>query len=437
MKRNTWILLGVIVLVVAFCVFLVIPKSPLWGDKIKASLGLDLVGGTELTYEADLSESHDKLKDLENLKSVFNQRVNQLGVSEPTIQTSGSNRIIIELPGITNIDEAVEKIGQTYELVFMTQADETTGVQLKDYYEPDYYYPGYWVKSDLSGRNLSSAEATFQGGNQTAVRSQPVVSIRFDNSGREKFRTLTRDNLNKQIAIVLDNMIVSAPTVNEEITSGEAIISGSKEINEAQELSKRLNEGMLPVPATLIGQQNVGATLGRESLTTSIVAGLFGLFLVFIFMLSYYGFLGIVSFLSLIIYVIVTLAIYKVIPVTLTLSGIAGFILSVGMAVDANVLTFERLKEELKFGKKPNLAIIDGFKRSWSSIRDGNITTILVCIILFYTASSGPVKGFALTLLLGILVSMLTAIFVTRTILLSISFSPLKRFINAQDYQKQ
>lgn len=433
MKRKIFIYLTLVLVLFVFAIFIIVPKSPLWGEKIKAMLGLDLVGGTELTYEADLSESNDKLKDIDNLKSVFDHRINQLGVSEPSLQTSGTNRIIIELPGISNIDEAIEKIGQTYELVFMTEADENNGNQLQDYYDPEYTYPGYWIKSDLTGRNLKEASATIQSSSQTSAKAEPIVSIEFDNAGKEKFSKLTKDNLNKRVAIVLDNKIVSAPNVSVEITSGEAIITGSGDIKDAQELAKRLNEGMLPVPATLVSQQNIGAMLGKDSLTKSIIAGLFGLFLVFIFMVFYYRFLGLVGFLSLVIYAVLTLAIFKVIPITLTLAGITGFILSIGMAIDANILTFERFKEEIKLGKKLNLAITDSFKRSWSSIRDSNLSSIITSLILFYTTGVGPVKAFALTLFIGIVVSMFTAVFVTRTILLFISFSSLKRFIYADN----
>lgn len=430
MKKRLWILFSIIVLIVTFSIFIDIPKSPMWGQKIKASLGLDLVGGTELTYEADLSDSKDKLKDLDNLKSVFEKRINELGVSEPTIQTSGGNKIIIELPGIKDIETAIQKIGQTYELSFMSEATEQDGVQLNDYYDSSFVYPGYWKKSDLSGRNLVKADATFQGGTQSNITTDPVVSIQFDNTGKEKFRQLTKDNLNKRIAIVLDNHIVSAPNVSVEITNGDAIITGSKDIKEAQQLAKRLNEGMLPVPTKLIGQQNIGATLGQDSLKQSIVAGLIGLLLITIFILVFYNFPGLVAILALGIYAIITLAIYKLIPVTLTLAGVAGFILSVGMAIDANILIFERMKEELKAGKELNLAIHDGFKRSWNSIRDSNISSIITCLILYFTTGSGPIRGFALTLLIGIIISLFTAITVTRTILLLLSTSRLKRFIH-------
>lgn len=429
MRRNLWITFSIILTVLVVSILIDLPKSFFWGDKIKAQLGLDLVGGTELIYEADLSESKDKIKDLSNLSNVFRQRIDELGVSEPNIQTSGSDRIIIELPGIKDIDQAVSRIGQTYDLVFMIEGTETDGVQLKDYYDNTYLYPGYWKATDLTGKNLIQADYTFENSNNT-INNQPVVSIKFDNSGKDKFKQLTKDNLNKQIAIVLDNKIVSAPNVQTEITNGEAVITGSKDIKDAQQLAKRLGEGMLPVPAKLVGQQNVGATLGQDSLVKSILAGIIGLLLIIIFMISYYRFSGIVASVALIVYTIIAMAIYKLIPVTLTLAGIAGFILSIGMAIDANVLIFERFKEELKSGKEKTLALKDGFQRSWSSIRDSNFSSLITCLILYFTAGSGPVRGFALTLGVGILISLFTAITLTRTVLFLLSNSRLKRFIH-------
>ncbi len=430
MKKNLFIALGIIILVLVFSLFIDIPKSPFYGDKIKAQLGLDLVGGTGLTYEADLSQSADKAKDLNNLASVFRKRIDELGVSEPSIQTSGSNRIVIELPGIKDINKAIERIGQTYDLAFMVEGTESDGQVLSNYYDSSYTYPGFWKKSDLSGRDLVKADYTFESGSQNSINTEPVVTIKFNDVGTSKFRQLTQDNLQKQIAIVLDNKIVSAPNVSTAITNGEAIITGSKNIKDAQELSKRLNEGMLPVPAKLVGQQNVGATLGQDSLKKSLVAGILGLILVGLFMLIHYKIPGVIASLTLLVYSIIALAAYKIIPVTLTLAGIAGFILSIGMAIDANVLIFERMREEMKTGKEINLAIIDGFKRSWSSIRDSNFSSLITCAILYFISGSGPVRGFALTLGIGILISLFTAITVTRTILLILASTKAKRMLN-------
>lgn len=430
MRKKLWLLFSGILIIIILAILVDLPRSPLRGGKIKTQLGLDLIGGTELVYEADLSGSADKLKDLNNLVSVFRHRVDQLGVSEPTIQTAGGNRVIIELPGIKDINEAINKIGATYELSFMEEADEATGAQMNDYYDPAYTYPKYWKATDLTGRQLKTSEATFQNQNQNSLNSEAVVSISFDNAGREKFREITKRNLQKQVAIVLDNKIVSAPMVQAEITDGNAVITGSKDIKEAQQLAKRLNEGMLPVPTKLIAQQNVGATLGQDSLKKSLVAGFIGIFVICLFMIVYYKTSGLIASLALLIYAILTLAIFKLIPVTLTLAGIAGFILSVGMAVDANILIFERMREELAGGKVLNLAVQDGFKRAWNSVRDSNSSSLITCAILYYAAGSGPVKGFALTLAIGIIVSLFTAVTLTRTILLLISGSRLKGLIH-------
>lgn len=432
MRRNLWITFGFIIIALVLAVFIDLPQSPLAGQKIKGMLGLDLVGGTELTYQADLSKSADKTKDLNNLSNVFRNRIDQLGVSEPTISTSGNDKIIIELPGIKNIDEAISRIGQTYELVFMEEAtDATDGVALNDYYDPSYQYPGFWKPTDLTGNQLKPpVDVTFSGGSNSASQSEPVVSIKFDNAGTQKFAALTKNNLNKRIAIVLDNKIVSAPTVQTEITNGEAIITGSKNVQEAQKLASRLNEGILPVPAKLIGQQNVGATLGQDSLKKSMVAGIVGLLLVAVFMITYYKTSGVVAVLALLVYALITMALYKIIPVTFTLAGIAGFVLSIGMAIDANILIFERMKEELALGKTLNLAIIDGFKRAFTSVKDSNLSSIITCIVLYYTAGSGPVRGFALTLGVGIIVSLFTAITITRTVLLLIAGTRAKGIIH-------
>lgn len=422
-----WVTFSVIILLLVLAVLIDVPKSFLAGEKIKARLGLDLQGGTELVYQADLSASKNKINDLDNLKSVFGNRVDALGVAEPTIQSVGTEKVMIELPGVKDINQAVETIGQTYELMFMTQSTDADAVELKDYYE-DFSYPNKWKATDLTGRNLTAAEATFENGNNS-IQTDPVVSITFDNAGKEKFAKLTKDNLNKQIAIVLDNKIVSAPNVSVEITNGKAIITGQKDIAEAQKLAKRLNEGILPVPAKLISQRNIGASLGVDSLKKSIIAAIAGFLALALFMIIYYRFPGLLATLALSIYIAISLAIFKVIPVTLSLAGIAGFILSIGMALDANVLIFERMREEIRGGKEAVQAINDGFMRAWPSIRDSNLSSIITCIIL-YSFGSGQVKGFALTLAIGILVSMFTAITVTRTFMTLLARAKQGRFVH-------
>jgi len=428
--KRIWYIFGLIIIILALAILIDIPKGPnLFGKEIKTHLGLDLQGGTELIYQADLSKSTDKSKDLNNLISVFRQRVDRLGVAEPTIQQQGNDQVLIQLPGIKNINQAIATIGQTYELVFMTQAtDASSGQQLQDYYQNDITYPGYWQATDLTGKDLISSDITYQNGNSGAT-SKPVVTLTFNDAGKSKFAALTKNNLNKQIAIVLDNRIVSAPTVQSEIADGKAIISGMKNITEAKNLSDRLNEGVLPIPAKVIAQQDIGATLGADSIKKSLTAGIIGLILVGLFMLIHYKLPGIIAVVALIIYSLIALALFKIIPVTMTLAGIAGFILSIGMAVDANILIFERMREELRLGKEIAVATEEGFKRAWNSIRDSNFSTIITCIILF-EFGTGLIKGFALTLAIGVLVSMFTAITASRTFLILISKTNLKKYLN-------
>ncbi|MCL4732481.1 protein translocase subunit SecD [Patescibacteria group bacterium] len=278
-----------------------------------------------------------------------------------------------------------------------------------------------WVRTELTGKQLKRAVLDFDP--QTGA---PIVVLDFDSEGTALFAKMTKDNIGKPIAIYLDGSPISIPTVQTEITGGQAVISGSFTVNEAKLLAQRLQAGALPVPIELIAQQTVGPTLGSESIALSLKAGLIGFLLVLIFMILFYRIPGIISVFALAFYVAVVLAIFKIIPVTMTLSGIAGFILSIGMAVDANVLIFERLKEEFRTDKPLQVSVDEAFKRAWSSIRDGNVTTLLVCLVL-YTFTSSLVKGFALTLGIGILVSMFTAIVITRTILKLFVSTPLSR----------
>lgn len=268
-----------------------------------------------------------------------------------------------------------------------------------------------WKNTELTGKNLRRASVQLDPNN-----GLPTVNLEFDNDGAKFFEQITERNVGRPVGIFLDGLPISTPNVNEKITGGQAVIQGNFTMVEARELVKRLNSGALPLPITLVSQQTVGASLGQESVEMSLQAAMIGLILVMIFMVIFYRFLGVVSVFSLVIYGLLTLAVFKLWPVTLTLSGIAGFILSIGMAVDANILIFERLKEELKAGKSFSSAIQEGFNRAWPSIRDSNFTTILVCFVLIqFTTSS--IKGFAITLLIGVLLSMFSAITVTRTFL--------------------
>ncbi len=271
--------------------------------------------------------------------------------------------------------------------------------------------PSEWKNTELSGKNLKRSTVQFNPND-----GSPEVGLEFDTDGAKFFEQITDRNIGKPIAIFLDNYLISAPKVNEKISGGQAVINGKFTVQEAKDLSQRLNAGALPVPIELINQQTIGASLGQESVTKSLTAGIYGLLLVVIFMILMYRFPGVLASLSLLIYGLIVLAIFKLWPVTLTLSGIAGFIMSIGVAVDANVLIFERLREELKNGRALSNAIEEGFSRAWTSIRDGNFTTIITCLVLIMFSTS-VIKGFAITLFLGVLVSMFTAIVVTRNLL--------------------
>lgn len=489
--------------------------------EIKVHLGLDLQGGTSLLYSADVSkiEDADRQTALDSVRDVIEQRINAFGVSEPVIQTirSGDDwRILVELPGITDINEAVQRIGETPVLEFKTEGqpvaytDEQVAViraqndstkskaqglldQLKaggdfdtlakensqdpgskdaggdlgevtkgetvaefddvvfNKAEVGTIYPelvetsfGWhiirvdertdtsakvhhillqklsetapttgtnYVSTGLTGEQLSRADVVFD--QNTGL---PTVSLTFNAEGNEMFAKITRENVDKTIAIYLDGSIISAPVVQQEITSGQAIISGTFTLDEAKELAQRLNAGALPVPISLVSQQNIGPTLGQASIERSLFAGVLGLIMLSIFMVVYYRLPGALAVVALMIYSLIVLAVFKLWPVTLTLAGIAGFILSIGMAVDANVLIFERLKEELRSGKPIRQSIDEGFARAWFSIRDSNSSSLITCLILYWFGSS-LIRGFAITLAIGIAVSMFSAITITRNFL--------------------
>lgn len=515
-----------------FCVLVVIntpigtPAQNFW-NKFTFRLGLDLQGGTHLVYRADTSEieGNDKSSAVEGVRDVIERRVNTFGVSEPIVQTNivgDEHRIIVELAGVHDVNQAIQMIGETPLLEFkevdpnfvaelspedigqiekdneeikqnaqvvlframsgedfvslVREFSEDAGSVVQDgdlgfvtrgmfvpkfdevifdkMTEPGVYSElvesqfGYhiikkieergegdarevhsshilfklktqaeaeqanqWINTDLSGRNLKSSQVTFD-----QQSGEPQVNLEFDSDGKVLFADITARNVGKPVAIFLDGYPISVPTVQEEIKEGNAVITGRFNIKEAKELVQRLNAGALPVPIEIISQQTVGASLGQESVNKSLMAGLIGLIAVAIFMILYYRLPGLLAVVALAIYTTIVLTIFKAWPVTLTLAGVAGFILSIGMAVDANVLIFERLKEELRAGRELNSAIIEGFKRAWTSIRDSNISTILTSLILVWFGSS-VIKGFAITLLIGVLVSMFSAIVITRTFL--------------------
>jgi len=385
--------------------------------KLPFKLGLDLQGGTHLVYEADLSNiaSGERDASLEGIRDVIERRVNLFGVGEPIVQINKageSYRLIVDLPGVTDVHQAIDMIGATPYLEFKEQREQAeTDAILKKQEEKDpeaLKLDPYFKSTSLTGRYLKNAQLAFD-----STTNQPHVGLEFTDEGGKIFAELTKNNVGKTLAIYLDGAPISIPRVQEEITGGKAQITGKFTVEEAKQLAERLNAGALPVPINLISQQNIGASLGHASLTQSLKAGLIGFLAILLFMIVFYRFSGFFASLSLIIYVIFLLAIFKLIPVTLTLAGIAGFLLSMGMAVDANILIFSRMKEELKAGRNFLDALTNGVKRAWPSIRDGNFTTILVGVILFIFGT-GFVKGFALTLIIGNLVNMFSAIVITN-----------------------
>lgn len=386
--------------------------------------GLDLEGGTSITLKADMKDiPEDQRKNaLESAKEVIDRRINFLGVSEPLIQTSTVNsehRVIVELPGVTDVDQAIQLIGTTAQLTFwedvgtaaakLNEKEATSSALISGMIT--YLQFENPKKTELSGRDLQKTSVTFD-----QNTSKPQVNLVFTTEGGKKFANITKRNVGKRVAIVLDDKIIEAPTVNEPIIGGNAVISGGFTTETAKALSIQLNAGALPVPLTVLSQRAIGPTLGLESLQKSLFAGLIGFVVIVVFMVVLYGRFGALASLALLLYTLFVLAIFKFIPVTLTLAGIAGFILSIGMAVDANILIFERMREEERAGRKREAAIELGFSRAWSSIRDSNISSIITSLILIYFGT-GVVRGFAVTLLIGVLVSMFSAIVVTRTFL--------------------
>ena len=384
-----------------------------WEKQFKLKLGLDLQGGTYLVYQGDLKDipSSDQADAMNSARDVIERRVNAFGVSEPVVQVSGSDRIIVELPGVKDINEAIKLIGETPFLEFRTEnpnppaatPDANGNVSI----DPN----AAFVPTGLTGKQLKRATLDFD-----QRTGEPQVTLQFDAEGTKLFSDITQKNVGKTVAIFLDGQVLSAPTVNSVITSGQAVITGRFTVQEAKDLVTRLNSGALPVPISLIQQQNIGATLGLASVQKSVEAGLIGFIIVALFMIIYYRLPGLLAVLALTVYTLLSIAIFKVFGVTLTLAGIAGFILSIGMAVDANILIFERMKEELRRGKTLNQAVEDGFNRAWLSVRDSNFSSLITTFILGYFGSS-IIRGFAVTLALGIIVSMFTAITVTRTFL--------------------
>lgn len=393
--------------------FLNLPYIP----NIPFKLGLDLQGGTHLVYEADLSsvakENYDS--SMQGLRDVIERRVNLFGVQEPVVQTqetAGHNRLIVELAGVMDPAQAIKMIGQTPFLEFREQKENFEEINKRNEKATNVAeFEDPFQNTELTGQYLEKAELSFD---QTTY--QALVSIQFNDEGSKIFEELTERNIGKPLAIYIDGIPISAPTVQEKIAGGKAQISGNFTVEEAKALARNLNAGALPVPITLISQQSVGPTLGKASLEQSLRAGILGLFAVMAFMTIVYRLPGFLASLALVIYAILNLAFFKTIPVTLTLAGLGGFILSIGMAVDGNILIFSRIREELKQGKGFTIALEEGFRRAWPAIWDGNFTILIVALILF-GFGTGFVRGFAFTLIIGTLLSMFSAIIITKNFL--------------------
>ena len=386
--KNKLILFWLIVVIVIASIITIAVKP--------TKLGLDLVGGSRLVLEASPANGVVTPDMMSSLQFAIENRVNKLGVSETVVQRSGDKRLVVEIPDVSDLNQAKAYLGETAELDFRRPV-------LKNGVET-------WETTGLTGKDLSKANLS------TSPNGQWVVDLEFNDNGTKKFASLTKEMVGQQMAIFFNGELQSAPVIREPIPGGRAQISGGDSgfaYEEAKTMVDLLNAGALPVPAKIVEENTVGPTLGADSIAKSKIAGAIGLGFVMIFMALYYRAPGLIADVALVIYGLMLFALFKAIPVTLTLAGIAGFILSIGMAVDANILIFERTKEELKAGRTLFTAINSGFERAFTSIFDSNMTTIITCIILYFCGTS-IVKGFALTLAIGVMVSMFSAITITR-----------------------
>ncbi len=408
-----------------------LPFMKIFGRDFSFKKGLDLQGGTSITLKANMDDipSEQRTKALGSVKEVIEKRINFLGVSEPIVQTSQSGneyRVLVEIPGVTDVNQAVQLVGKTAKLTFWEEGPSIATDEAKTATDPAkverlvksgtpigilQLFGVNGKKTELSGADLKQSTVSFN-----PNTGKPQVELQFTPEGSKKFGEITKRNTGKILAIALDDQVIEAPRVNEPIFGGNAVISGTFTTQQANNLQIQLNAGALPVSLTPLEQRSIGATLGQASVEKSLVAGIIGFVVIVVFMIVLYGKLGIIASLALSVYTLLVLTMFRLIPVTLTLAGIAGFILSVGIAVDANILIFERMKEELRKGRSYYSALHLGFSRAWLSIRDSNVASLITSAVLFYFGT-GVVRGFAFTLALGIFVSLFSAIFVTRTFL--------------------
>jgi protein-export membrane protein SecD len=416
------------------------------GGRFPFKLGLDLAGGSHLVYEADVStiDPTEVPALMDTLREVIERRINVFGVAEPTVQVEESSfvaneqsyRLVVELPGVTDVKAAEDEIGRTPLLEFkLVDTEALAAQQAVESIEANNTGSGKisnvtvngksaddpYIDTGLTGRYLASAQLEFAGQNNSrgAVSNEPIVALTFTEEGADLFEKITREHTGEQLAIFLDGEVLSSPRINETISGGKAVISGGFTPDEARALAENLNLGALPVPITLVSTQSIGSALGGEALHAGIYAGVVGFLVLALCMILWYRLPGIIAVVALVLYLIMMLALFQVIPVVLTAAGIAGLILSIGLAVDANILIAERIKEELREGKGATEAITEGFARAWLAIRDSNIAHLIAGVILFWFGTS-LIKGFALVFVLGVFVSMLSAITISRTLLLAI-----------------
>lgn len=402
------------------------------------SLGLDLQGGLHVVYQTDLSQipEQERRETLAGLRDVIERRINIFGITEPRVQVEG-DRLVVELAGVFDFDEALAMIGETPFLEFREPRDpeeterilelqeskeftaediESGTLDLSVTMEDPYFQP-----TDLTGKYLQRSRVEFD-----QVTRQPVVTLEFDREGSRLFEELTREHLGEPLAIYIDGELISSPVIQSVIAGGRAQISGGFTVEEARDLSRNLNAGALPIPIELLSQQTVGASLGEMSVRQSVEAAAYGFLAVLLFLILFYRIPGVIAGIALLVYVSLLLALFKIIPVTLTLAAIGGFILSIGIAVDANILIFSRIREELRKGKSFKESLEEGFSRAWPAVRDGNVTTLIVAGILFFLGTSF-VKGFATTLVLGILLSLFSAVFFTRNFLMLLAGTKISK----------
>lgn len=422
MRSYRWLI--IILIVVAIAIFIDLPNNPgihigSFNREIETRLGLDLVGGVQALLEADLPEGTAiEAEKMSTATRIVENRVNGLGVTEALVQQAGEKRIVVELPGVEDPLEAISTIQETGLLEFVDMGfnplpagtivvTDFAAAETTDTSEP-------LLHTVMTGDAIENVQVTRdQTGNY-------AIQFELNSEGADIFSEYTTSNVGNHLGIVLDNTVISAPRVDEPITEGEGIISGAFDLESANALAVQLRYGSLPIPLKVVETRTIGPTLGQDSLQKSLVALLIGFIIVILFMGIYYRLPGILADVSIIIYALVTFAIFRYLPVTLTLPGIAGFMLSTGSALDANILIFERLKEELRAGRGLNQAVDIAWKRAWPSIRDSNIATLITCGILFWFGSAFGatiVKGFSLTLAIGVVISLFTAIVVTRTFL--------------------